>query len=73
MSSAILLPRIANGIYPERREKPQSNLDRVVEQLFSVFKRPQLRLNNFNRVYRLIEKYGKQYTASVSCRVGGYY
>jgi preprotein translocase subunit SecA len=71
MSSAILLPRITNGIYPERKEKPQGTLDRFGEQLFGVFKRPQLRLNNFNRVYRLIEKYGKQYTALDETQLNG--
>ncbi|MEJ2180264.1 MAG: prepilin peptidase, partial [Gammaproteobacteria bacterium] len=71
MSSAILLPRITTGIYPERKEKPQGTLDRFGEQLFGVFKRPQLRLNNFNRVYRLIEKYGKQYTALDEIQLNG--
>ncbi|WP_455365413.1 preprotein translocase subunit SecA [Kaarinaea lacus] len=61
MSSTVLLPRLTNGIYPERKEKSRSALDRLGEQLLGMFNRPELRLTNFNRMYRKIEECGSRY------------
>ena len=60
-TSATILPRIANGIYPERKEKPQSALDRLGEQLFDSFSPAHLRLYNFDRIYCMIENYGEHF------------
>ena len=62
MSDVAALPRLTNGIYPERRDRPLSALDRIGSALFDA-------LNNrarpgtiaWRRVSRFIEGYEQRY------------
>lgn len=63
MSDTIALPRIANGIYPERRDKPQNTLDRFGTAFIDSLKITGTGKTSFNRVYRAIEYAGQQYSS----------
>ena len=61
MSDAIALPRIANGIYPERRDKQQTSLDRFGTRLIESLKLTGSGKTSFNSVQCAIEHAGQQY------------
>ena len=61
MSDVVALPRVANGLYPERRDKPQQTLDRIGAALIGTFKWPRPGTVSFRRVLRIIEDHGRRY------------
>jgi preprotein translocase subunit SecA len=63
MSDVAALPRIANGLYPERRDKQQQTLERIGTALMGTFKWPSPGTVSFRRVLRVIEDYGRRYRA----------
>ena len=62
MSDTLILPRIANGIYPERVEKKTTALDRFFQNIFDHLNHPHISRVHFNRVCRRIQHLTTSYT-----------
>ena len=61
MSEVAALPRLANGLYPERRDRPLSALDRIGAALFDGLSRARPAMVTWRRVSSVIERYGQHY------------
>jgi len=61
MSEVATLPRLVNGLYPERRDKALSALDRIGAALFDGLNRARPAMLTWRRVSRVIERYGQRY------------
>jgi len=61
MSDVAALPRIANGLYPERRDKQAPSLDRIGSALLGALKWPRPGTISFRSVVRVIEDHDRRY------------
>ena len=61
MSEVAALPRLANGLYPERRDRPLSALDRIGAALYDGLSRARPAMVTWRRVSSVIERYGQHY------------
>lgn len=61
MSDAVTLPRYANGLYPERRDKQPHKLDSYGAALIGALRWPRPGATTFRRLHRVIEHYGRLY------------